>query len=352
MPGGVMSKDGSKKVDSAAKDFKQEAIKQEVTPKASAQAPNQEVLATEEQTLRNHAVASIREKIKALEKIEKELDHEKSDLTRFKKRALSAIGQSQVSKLELVRQLKKELQNLVAASENTQNPLSGAALSGRMTQSLHRFFKQDSKRTERNPPESYRQFLRESDLLLECQYMHFLLRKYANDHYSFAQKNFNAVILKHANLPKNVGKKTIATNPQTKTGDFLATFYPSPYEPRDQVVIDAFKEYSNSERNQKTELYALGAIMADLSSFQVTLARIARAKIDLKGDPESLKMALDSFLEADLMRKYDAIMDPKKGIVKQIKDPKLRKMLLDSMRDIKSKIEADLPKGYKLKPQK
>lgn len=305
---------------------------------------------TEAQRLRENAVEVIREKIKALETIEKELTREKSPITRLKKRALSAIGQSQVSKVELAHQLKRELKNLILASENKQNPPSGAALFGRMIQSLHRFSYQDAKRVEVNPSESrYRQFAKETDLLLQCQHTHFLLRKYANDKYGYGQKHFQDIIFKLLKLPKHKDKPSKATDFRTKTGDFLAIFYPTPYEPRDQLIIDTFREYSESEVNQKTELYALGAIMADLSSFQVTLARIAKAKASFKNDPQSLEMALDSFIEADLMRKYDAIMDPKVGLVKQIKDPKLRKKIVDAMRDIKSKVEADLPKEYKQK---
>ncbi len=303
----------------------------------------------EEIDLRNTAVKSLREYIRKLKIIENELADAKPVITTPKKKTLPAMQQSQVSKTELLKQLKTELENLLGASENVQNRFSGETISEKMYDSLARFLDQEKKSVQlfSNGNSEFVKFINEIQLYMKCQSCHALLRNYANDRFGNAHKYFKDIIEKQKNLPKNKDKPSKALEIRTKTGDFLALFYPSPVQPRDQLVVDTFREYSESEENKKTELYAIGAMMADMSTFQITLERIARVKKEFKDDINSLEMALDAFLENDLGRKYNAIMDKKEGLIQKIKDPVVRKKIAVALTDIMKAIDADLPEEYK-----
>jgi hypothetical protein len=162
------------------------------------------------------------------------------------------------------------------------------------------------------------------------------------------KKHFYSIIEALNKDPKYKKSPSRANDFRTKTGDFLSIFYPSPTVPRDQLVIDTFNKFSEKPENKKTEIYAIGAVMAGIKSFQNSREKIVRTKRELGDDLSSLNLALDSFMN-DFEPKYSQIMDPKNGLINQIQDKELRKKLAKSLIEMKEMIEAELPKDYKAK---
>ncbi len=275
--------------------------------------------------------------IQQLEKVEESLEKSnqsaiKSMYKRVKKKALITLGKQNVTKLDMVWQLKSELNNLYNATQNKEMPLSQVKVALKLQDSLARIMQLNVNRlslvSDRNSPfyniiDSLKAEVAKTTPAILCSQ---LLQDYANTKFGAARTHFGEYIDIIKSDPKYVGLNDKTNDLNFKTGDYLNLVYPLPTEDRDQLTIDSFGKFISKSENKETELYAIYLIMSEVKSISVLVDR-ANTAIQKYGDePELLNDVLDSFV-VQINEKCTLLKDFKTGPLAKIVDTETKSQL-------------------------
>ncbi|MBI2792474.1 MAG: hypothetical protein HYX61_10995 [Gammaproteobacteria bacterium] len=303
----------------------------------------------------------LRQNIEALKKLENKLTKHKSLYKKAKSAALPSYGRKQKSKIELITQLKEELQRVYEESEQNklQKASTGHLLMTKVRNVLEKFEPQINK-----SPILIQENNEFSKVMTDIRSPHFLAARKniqtltqgiiqsANNENKYKRVKDDKRLQDHIDVSiseSNTPSK--ARDPNVKLGDLLSLYLPSPLEKRDQIAINALTEYvndferSNNPVTPKTTNYHLCRAISHLNSLDNLLNMINLKTLEFK-DPEDLHVYLNREVENFNIRCQD-FMDS----VDALNDLSLSIQLEDQLKQLQNNFEENLPKEYKDTPE-
>lgn len=321
---------------------------------------NTEELNESENVTHQQIRKQLRHNLEALARLERKLVEPKSLYKKAKLTALASYSKKHKSKLELITQLKNELQRVYDESER--NKLQKASTGHLLMAKIRTVF-------DKLEPE----FNNSSVLTPKNDEFVKLLEDIKSPHFLAARKNIQKLtqaIIQSANnedkyksikadkrLQDHIDASIAESNapskarvPNVKLGDLLSLYLPSPLEKRDQVVINAITEYVNDfERSDnpivpKTTNYHLCRAISHLNSLDNLLNMINLKTLEFK-EPGDLYDYLNMQVENFNMRCDDFV-----DSVEALNDPSLSIQLENQLKQMQHNFEANLPNEYKATP--
>ncbi len=295
-----------------------------------------------------NTIKSIGEHIQKLETAHKSTA--KQTYKSVKKRALSLVGKKHISKLEALKQLRLELNNIQRATENTQPVLNTAQITAHIQKSLQsaNTFNKDLAPIIKEASKPYQFEARnKGDKAINE------LITYLNNTYGKAFTVFGEMVPdiakkdKHNKDPFSMqtpptnyqGPRSEMHNKDIQVGDLLAVFYPlATSGNRDQLVNDTVAEFF--VQNPDHKLTALCGFFGDLNAVRQGVENITKDIGEGNSDsiPERLRIFEKSF--DSLIKKQQALNIP------ELND------IMKKLGNIKETIEAQLPKEYQAQAKK
>jgi hypothetical protein len=302
----------------------------------------------------------LRANIEALAKLERKLVKPKSLYKKAKLTALTSYSKKHKSKLELITQLKAELELVYNEAQRNkfQKASTGHLLMAKIRTALDKFEPELSNSSALIPKnDEY------AKLLDDIKSPHFLAARKniqkliqtiiqsANNENKYKKMEDDQRLQDHISASiseSNAPSK--ARDPNVKLGDLLSLYLPSPLEKRDQIVINAITEYVNDfERSDnpivpKTTNYHLCRAISHLNSLDNLLNMINLKTLEFK-EPGDLYDYLNMQVENFNMRCDDFV-----DSIEALNDPSLSIQLENQFKQMQNNFEANLPNEYKATP--